>query len=253
MKDNIAFKITLQTGQFKLSSYVEFILHTELRVSPPEFTIVCPTEGGPATTVLWRRPNKAGLVQQGDSDYETSQIIVDTRNSIYENRLRVRGREVGLWLCSVRNNIRDYFHNSRNVIFKQLSVQGMYVNMCYIVLFILVSIPSFLVVREPTSLSATNQSNSTHVNCTVTWGLPMYWDSQQNSVTGYVIYYQAKGGAVSSVMVSEGDTERYLLDGLQRGVTYNISIVALSRHLPSPLVGPVTLIPGIPRFPYGCS
>ena len=81
----------------------------------------------------------------------------------------------------------------------------------------------------------------------------MDWEKPNTRVTGYVIYYRAKGGAVSSIMVSGGDTERYLLNGLQRGVTYNISIVALSRHLPSPLVGPVTLIPGIPRFPYGCS
>ncbi|CAI8019748.1 hypothetical protein GBAR_LOCUS11852 [Geodia barretti] len=35
----------------------------------------------------------------------------------------------------------------------------------------------------------------------------------------------------------------HLLDGLQRGVTYYISIVALSPHLPSPLVGPITVIP----------
>ena len=61
-------------------------------------------------------------------------------------------------------------------------------------------------------------------------------------VTGYVIYYQPKGGAVSSDMVSGGETETHLLDGLQRGVTYNISIVALSLHLPSLLVGPVTLV-----------
>ena len=64
-------------------------------------------------------------------------------------------------------------------------------------------------------------------------------------VTGYVIYYQPKGGAVSSDKVSGGETESHLLDGLQRGVTYNISIVALSDHLPSPLVGPVTVTPGI--------
>ena len=64
-------------------------------------------------------------------------------------------------------------------------------------------------------------------------------------VTGYVIYYQPEGGAVSSDMVSGGKTETHLLDGLQRGVTYNISIVALSLHLPSLLVGPVTPIPGM--------
>ena len=58
-------------------------------------------------------------------------------------------------------------------------------------------------------------------------------------VTGYVIYYQPKEGAVSSDMVSGGETETHLLDGLQRGVTYNITIVALSLHLSSLLVGPV--------------
>ena len=33
----------------------------------------------------------------------------------------------------------------------------------------------------------------------------------------------------------------HTLDFLQRGVTYNISIVALSQHLPSALVGPVSV------------
>ena len=70
-------------------------------------------------------------------------------------------------------------------------------------------------------------------------------------VTGYVIYYQPKGGAVNSDIVSGGETETHLLDGLQRGVTYNISIVALSLHLPSLLVGPVTVIAGMAlTFPY---
>ena len=69
-------------------------------------------------------------------------------------------------------------------------------------------------------------------------------------VTGYVIYYQPEGGAVSSDMVSEGETETHLLDGLQRGVTYNISIVALSLHLHSLLVGPVTPISGMANRRY---
>ena len=43
-------------------------------------------------------------------------------------------------------------------------------------------------------------------------------------------------------MVSGG--ESHLLDGLHRGVTYNISIVALSYQLPSLLVGPVTVTSG---------
>ena len=70
-------------------------------------------------------------------------------------------------------------------------------------------------------------------------------------VTGYVIYYQPKGGAVSSDMVSGGETETHLLDGLQRGVTYNISIVAQSRGLRSLVVGPVN-VPGILILPHLC-
>ena len=43
-----------------------------------------------------------------DSDHETSQIIVDTTaRTVYENRLRVRGREGGEYQCAVsgRNSI----------------------------------------------------------------------------------------------------------------------------------------------------
>ena len=100
--------------------------------------------------------------------------------------------------------------------------------------------PSFTVAEEPTNLTALiYQSNSSHVNVTV------YWESPADPVTGYGIYYQTKGGPVISDMVSGGETETHSLDGLQRGVTYYISILALSQHLPSPLVGPVSF--GVPH------
>ena len=86
---------------------MNFTLHTEPSVSPPEFSIIFRTEGGPATYVQWIGPH--GEVQE-DSDHETSQIIVDTsHNSVYENRLRVRGRERGNYFCTVTNNRVDYF------------------------------------------------------------------------------------------------------------------------------------------------
>ena len=94
----------------------------------------------------------------------------------------------------------------------------------------------YKVAGEPTSLTAViSESNSTHVNITVSWKSP------GDPVTDYVIYYQSKGGPVISDRVSGGETETHSLDGLQRGVTYYISIVALSPHLPIPLVGPVTV------------
>ena len=95
----------------------------------------------------------------------------------------------------------------------------------------------FTAAGEPTSLETViSESNSSHVNVTVSW------ESPADPVTGYVIYYQTKGGPVISDMVSGGETETHSLDGLQRGVTYYISILALSQHLPSPLVGPVTVV-----------
>ena len=94
------------------------------------------------------------------------------------------------------------------------------------------------VAGEPTSLDAViSESNSSHVNVTVSWESPA-----DNATSGYIIYYQTKGGPVISDMVSGGETETHSLDGLQRGVTYYISILALSQHLPSPLVGNVTFV-----------
>ena len=95
---------------------------------------------------------------------------------------------------------------------------------------------------KPTSLTAViSESDNTHVDITVSW------ESPGDPVTdGYVIYYQPKGGPVISDSVFGGETDTHSLDGLQRGVTYYISLVALSPHLPSPLVGPITVIPGEP-------
>ena len=85
------------TVDLRVSS-MDFTLHTGSSVSPPEFTIICRTEGGPATRVTWRH---GGIFPE---DYEQSQIIMDTsQNSVYENRLRVRGRESGIYACFVMN------------------------------------------------------------------------------------------------------------------------------------------------------
>ena len=83
-------------------------------------------------------------------------------------------------------------------------------------------------------------SDSTHINTPVSPG---------GNVTGYVIYYQSKGGAVISDTVNGSETETHSLDCLQRGVTYYISIVAVSEFLPSPLVGP-HIIQSKLRFPF---
>ena len=64
----------------------------------------------------------------------------------------------------------------------------------------------------------------------VSWTAPVSGDT----VTGYRIYYQAEGDQ-GSVDVDANVTE-YSITGLGPGLTYNISLVALSVHLPSPVV-----------------
>ena len=69
---------------------VNFILHTD-PASVPEFTISIRTTGGPVANVWWGLP-----LSEEDGDHETSQVILDTSlNSVYDNRLRVRGRIAG--------------------------------------------------------------------------------------------------------------------------------------------------------------
>ena len=95
------------------------------------------------------------------------------------------------------------------------------------------------VAGQPTSLKTViSGSNTTHVNVCVSW------ESPGGDVSGYMIYYQTEGGPVISDNVSGGERETHSLDGLQRGVTYCISTLALSQHLPSPLVGPVSVNTG---------
>ena len=94
------------------------------------------------------------------------------------------------------------------------------------------------VAGEPTDFTAMAKvSNSAHVNITVSWTAP------PDPVIGYVIYYQSHRGPVLNETVTGGG-ETHSVDGLQKGATFKFSIVALSQHLPSLLVGPVTVSAG---------
>ena len=50
-----------------------------------------------------------GVRVEEDSNHMTSQIIVDTSaNTVYNNTLRVRGRESGTYRCTVSSNKHEY-------------------------------------------------------------------------------------------------------------------------------------------------
>ena len=62
------------------------------------------------------------------------------------------------------------------------------------------------------------------------------------NLTGYRIYYSGAGDS-GSMDVGASTTE-VSIDNRTAGVTYTITIVALSPHLPSPVIGPVTVTLG---------
>ena len=64
----------------------------------------------------------------------------------------------------------------------------------------------------------------------VSWSPP----SPLGDTTGYRISYS--GGSSGSVDVSDGSTSIHTLTGLVNGVSYTISIVGTSLHLPSEVV-----------------
>ena len=64
------------------------------------------------------------------------------------------------------------------------------------------------------------------------------WDPPGDPVTGYKVFYEPGAGFLE---VTGGSAESILLENLQSGVQYSIYVVALSAHLPSTVVGPITL------------
>ena len=107
----VPYRVLLEMCTGRLSSAVIiFTLESEANEDPPEFTLTCQSRRGPVTEVEWRRDR---VRVEKDSNHMTSQIIVDTsRNTVYNNTLRVRGRESGTYVCTVRNNAQDFFPDS---------------------------------------------------------------------------------------------------------------------------------------------
>ena len=66
------------------------------------------------------------------------------------------------------------------------------------------------------------------ISIRVSWNPP----SPLGVTTGYRIYYSRN----NTLDISPGSTNNYLLTSLQNGVSYTISIVGLSLHLPSDAV-----------------
>ena len=91
------------TGQVTISGEI---------TSTPVFTLTCTSTGGPATIVSWRRD---GTMLSNDSTYSiTSQVLTNATTATYTHTLRVTGRLVGEYQCSV-SNIRTSSGSSRTL------------------------------------------------------------------------------------------------------------------------------------------
>ena len=209
------------------SAVMYFTLDSEANEDPPEFTLTCQSKGGPATEVVWMRN---GVRVEEDSNHTTSQIIVDTSgNTVYNNTLRVRGREGGrYYVCRVQNNRYEYFQSFLQEVSHIILGRSVMKYFGRYNIFILAA-------QQPVNLSATYK---TPTSISLKWKFtirPLY------VVYSYVVYYES-GGRSHSVSFRGEYRERdnsHILTDLPVGGIHNISLVALV-HLPSHLAGPVS-------------
>ena len=167
-----------------------------------------------------------------DSSHMTSQIIVDTSIiTVYNNTLRVRGREGGLYVCSVSNNRHEYVRGASATgpraterVDSELTWQTM---KCQLLKFHISPSETY---KSQCYLQDTHQY-FTGVDINITLGLDY----------SYVVYYQSRDGVSHSVAFTTDSREDHTheLTGLPVGGIHSISLVALV-DLPSPVVGPVT-------------
>ena len=217
------------TGQVTIRGEITFQLNTDPATDLPVFTLTCTSTVGPATTVSWRRD---GTILSDDNTYCITSQVMDAETATYTHTLTVTGRFVGEYQCSV-SNIRTPSGSSRTlrVVGKECNVAflwgGMHACKAYHVF-------SSTAAGSPTNLNAA-QVNLTSFS--VSWTPPA-------TSTGYQVYWSGGGGYDSGNMSARADDRTVTITGRTPGLTYNITIVAFSDHLPSTVVGAVVVTLG---------
>ena len=205
----------LITGDIVISA--ELTVKSDLNGANPLFTLTCISTGGPATTVTWIRDSE--LVTQG-----AKTVLANSSTSRYIHSLIVTTE--GDYSCSVTNTKPSSATAS-------LTVKGIIIiaNYSYTLCLIV-----DVVASPPTDVIAVQDGPS---SIRVTWTPP----SPLGDTTGYRISFTG-GGSSDSVDIRGGNTNTFLVTGLVKEVTYNVSIVGTSQHLPSttvPVPGSVIL------------
>ena len=206
----------------------------------PEFILTCRSEGGSITTVEWWRNN---VPVEEDVNHRITQIIVDTLNVVYLNRLTVWGREGGVYRCRVSNNIPSYYpqltYLSNN--FTSLTVTGIYSILMYAALVTIIIVDSVIVARTPKNVEHFRDSETSVI---------IHWNTPSIIPLGYIIYYnKTTNDDIYEVRVNASDerTQSYILHGVNRD-NYSMSMLSLSEYLPSALVGSPIVSGKLPKI-----
>ena len=96
------------------------------------------------------------------------------------------------------------------------------------------------VIVSPTAAGSPTNLNAVQVNLTsfrVSWTPPAI-------VTGYQVYWSGDRGYDSGNMSVEAEDRTVTITGRTTGLTYNITLLVLADHLPSPVVGAVVVTLG---------
>lgn len=156
-----------------------------------------------------------------DSNHNITSQMIDPVNITYTNTLTVTGRLAGQYECSV-SNIRTSPSATRHI-----RVVGKEGNMSLFVGRIAKS-NSFSPTEAdlPTDLYAELAGNNS---------FKVFWTpSPSATVTGYQVYWSGSGGLDDGGNISAGTGDRSL--NITSHTLNNITIVALSDHLPSSVV-----------------
>ena len=99
------------------------------------------------------------------------------------------------------------------------------------------------VLFSPTAAGSPTSLNAVQVNLSsfsVSWTPPA-------TVTGYQVYWSGGGGYDNGNTSVGADDRTVTITGRTPDLTYNITLVAFSDHLPSPVVGAVMVTLGEPH------
>ena len=106
--------MVILSGDITVSGGVTFTVDSDLNGDSPQFTLICISTGGPATTVTWTRNsvNITGI---------TETVLDDPVIAQYTHTLTVTERLGGLYMCNVTNN-------KPSQALATLNVEGMFID-----------------------------------------------------------------------------------------------------------------------------